>query len=395
VNAGYFWERFQSALDLTHPDALEFAAGVVHTAAHEWGFPYIKLDFLYASALPGLRRDPTRSRAQILRAGLQAIRRAAGEEAFLLGCSCPLGPAIGLVDAMRIGTDTAPSWRPEINPIASLVKSEPDLPATANGNQNILTRAALHRRWWINDPDCLLLRPGTRLTLAEIQSRASLIALSGGSFLLSDHLPGLPPDRLQIAEVLLPPIGLRPQIPDWFDQLTPRRVRLDLQGPVGPWRLIALFNWSDQQVDFNWQDFGLECGLEGYARDFWRAQTYRISADSSWHSLVVPGVRAHGVSLLAVRQADPSRPQYLGSDLHISQGLEVSTWDWDQPSRRLQFEIQRPGRARGQVELALPGAPVQALQDGCPLSWQVAGPGRYLFGIEFERTTRLELTLDA
>jgi alpha-galactosidase len=395
VNAGYFWERFQYALDLTHPNAVEYAAEVVRTAAHDWGFSYIKLDFLYAAALPGRHHDPTRSRAQALRAGLQAIRRAAGDGIFLLGCSCPLGPAIGLVDAMRIGTDTARAWRPKIISMVSLVKSEPDLPATANANQNLLTRASLHRRWWINDPDCLLIRPGTRLTLAEIQSRASLIALSGGSFLLSDHMPGLPAERLRIAEVLLPLIGLRPQVPDWLDQLTPRWMRLDLQGPAGPWRLLALFNWSDrdQDVKFNWQDFGLERGLDSYARDFWRAQTYWISAGASENGLVVPQVPAHGVSLLAVRQADPSRPQYLGSDLHISQGLEVSAWVWDQPSNKVHLEIQRPGRARGQLELALPDPPVQALLDERPLSWEVAGPGRYLFEVDFERTTRLELAL--
>ncbi|HJW89914.1 MAG TPA: alpha-galactosidase [Anaerolineales bacterium] len=396
VNAGYFWDRFQYALDLTHPAALDYAAGVVRTAAHEWGFPYIKLDFLHAAALPGQRHDPTRTRAQVLRAGLQAVRQAAGEEAFLLGCGCPLGPAIGLVDAMRIGTDTARTWRPSFNFREIFLKSEPDLPATLNANQNALSRAAFHRRWWINDPDCLLLHPDTRLTVDEIQARATLIALTGGSFFLSDHLPDLPPERLRIVEVLLPLIGLRPQVPDWFDQLTPRRLQLDLQGPAGPWRLLALFNWSDQAqaLEFYWKDFGLEPGLDYYARDFWRGQTYLLPAGKvGYGPLVIPSTPAHGTTLLAVRQVEPSLPQYLGSDLHISQGLEVSGWDWDQVAGQLRLDIQRPGPAHGLLELALPRPPSWFLQDGRPLSWEIASQGRYLFKVDFEQSTRLELSL--
>ena len=34
----------------------------------------------------------------------------AGDDAFLLGCGCPLGPAVGVVDAMRIGADVTPYW---------------------------------------------------------------------------------------------------------------------------------------------------------------------------------------------------------------------------------------------------------------------------------------------
>ena len=56
--------------------------------------------------------DPARTRAERLRLGLEAIRAGAGDDAFLLGCGCPLGPAIGVVDGMRIGPDVAPWWFP-------------------------------------------------------------------------------------------------------------------------------------------------------------------------------------------------------------------------------------------------------------------------------------------
>ena len=53
VNAGFVWNALDTALDLTVPEALAYACSVVRTASAEWGYPYLKLDFLYAAALKG------------------------------------------------------------------------------------------------------------------------------------------------------------------------------------------------------------------------------------------------------------------------------------------------------------------------------------------------------
>ena len=120
------------------------------------------------------------------------------------------------------------------------------MPCARNSIRNILTRAALHQHWWINDPDCLLIRPDTHLTLAEVQSLASVIALTGGSLLVSDDLPKLPADRLRIAEVLLPVIGERARVIDWFDTEMPELLRLDQLNAAGEWHILANFNWSEK-----------------------------------------------------------------------------------------------------------------------------------------------------
>ena len=249
VNAGFLWNTLATALDITHPDALGYASQVVQRAVHEWGFPYIKLDFLYAGALPGKRYDPTVTRAQALRAGIEALRAAAGEDAFLLGCGSPLGPAIGLVNAMRIGTDTHWTWYPDFDRLQTLVRQEPNLPSVLNSSRNAITRAPLHRRWWINDPDCLLLRENTPLTEAEVRTAATVISMTGGSLLLSDDLPALSPARRQIAERLLPLAGRAAQVLEWFDLQTPSRLRLDLGNAAGDWHLLAYINWDDEPQD--------------------------------------------------------------------------------------------------------------------------------------------------
>jgi alpha-galactosidase len=166
------------------------------------GFDYLKLDFLFMPAMGGRAFDPGRSRAERLRAGLEAIRRGAGDEAFLLGCGCPLGPAVGIVDGMRIGPDVAPSWGVE-QPVV-IPGLEEMLPSTRTALRSVFARQFLHRRLWLNDPDCLMVRRReTSLKGEEAASLATGIALSGGMVVFSDDVPGLEErERAAIAEVV-------------------------------------------------------------------------------------------------------------------------------------------------------------------------------------------------
>jgi alpha-galactosidase len=408
ANAGRLWDAFHTALDLTHPDALAYVTDLIHTTVNEWGFTFLKLDFLYAGALPGRFKDPTKTRAQVLRAGLEAVRAAAGKETYLLGCGCPLGPAIGLVDAMRIGPDVDQHWEPSYKGGMWFFKNEPDMPSARNAIHNSLARAQLQQRWWINDPDCLLLSSRTSsqgppaLTLPEIQSLATVIAMTGGPVLLSDNLPELPPERLRIAEALLPVIGRRPHVLDWFDSPTPTRLQIDLHAAIGSWHLLALFNWEDRPRDLAIRagDFYLDPQVAYIAREFWSGRVLRIPAqgDSSDSAVVLEGVPAHGVVLLAVKPYRAYHPLYLGGDLHISQGLEIKHWKWESSSSsgkggRLSLQLERPGRARGRIELWLPSEPQEARLGGRPVEWQALGEGQYRFEVAFERTGDLELKL--
>ena len=164
-----------------------------HAAIGELGFAYQKLDFLYVAAMQADAHDPARTRAERLRLGLEAIRAGAGEDAFLLGCGCPLGPAIGVVDGMRIGPDVAPWWFPASEP--PIPGIEATLPSTRSAIRSIYARAFMHRRYWLNDPDCLMARSReTRLAPAEVGSLAAAIAVTGGMVLFSDDFGALSED---------------------------------------------------------------------------------------------------------------------------------------------------------------------------------------------------------
>jgi alpha-galactosidase len=388
VNAGFVWNTFTRALDLTNAHAMEYTREVIAEAVNTWGFEYLKLDFLYAAALPGVYQDPTQTRAQVLRRGLEALRAAAGEKAYLLGCGCPLGPALGLFDAMRIGADVAPNWHPRYLNTHFIFKAEPDFPSARNAIHNTITRSALHRRWWINDPDCLLVRPDSLLTVEEVRTLATAIAMSGGSLLLSEDLPGLPEERLKIVKSLLPVIGIRPYVLDWFDRPTPARLQIDLNGPAGGWHLLALFNWQDKPADLTLDpgDFYLDTRQAYLAREFWRGEVSMIDGTGHTWQAVPP----HSCLMLAVRP-QLNLPQYVGSDLHISQGLEVAGWSWEGSSVRL--ELVRPGHSTGAIDLFLPRPPRTARLAGQPNSWQARESQIYRFPVDFKETVILEINI--
>ncbi len=179
---GWMW-----VLDTTRPEVLAHLEAVASGLARR-GFRHLKLDFVYAPALAGRFADPTRTPASRVRTGLEAIRRGAGDAVFLLGYGMPLAPAVGLVDGMRIGPDVAPWWA--LPPDRALVPGHGDCePATRNAFRNTLVRAFMHRRLWVNDPDCVMLRRShTDMSAAAARGWGLAAGISGGMLLLSDAL---------------------------------------------------------------------------------------------------------------------------------------------------------------------------------------------------------------
>ncbi len=137
VSAGVNWGEDVRALDVTRPDVLDWLANLMKQV-RQWGFDYLKLDFLYAGALPGKRhREIPREAAY--RNSLKVMREAMHEDAFFLACGTPIIPSLGLCDALRIGPDVAATW--ESYRDAVLLSN-----FTTPGTKNAI-RTTIHRLW--------------------------------------------------------------------------------------------------------------------------------------------------------------------------------------------------------------------------------------------------------
>ena len=181
------WGGFVHALDTSHPEVQAHLEQLARDLVG-MGFTYLKLDFTYAPGFDGVWCDRSLTPAQRVRAGYDAIRRGAGDDTFLLGCGAPQGACIGVVDGMRIGPDVAPWWspKPELWPYPGY---EGTIPSTANAWRNTLARSFQHRRLWLNDPDCLMLRhTETDLTEEQVRAWALAVGVSGGMAVISDDL---------------------------------------------------------------------------------------------------------------------------------------------------------------------------------------------------------------
>ncbi len=214
--------RFMHVLDTTIPEVQAWLTEVARTIRHDWGYRVLKLDFCYAAALPALRSDPSATRAGALRTGLDAIRAGAGEDAFLLGCGLPLGPAVGVVDGMRIGPDVAPFWSSRF---LRWVTGDQAGTTTEGALRSTLNRAFMHNRLWANDPDCLMVRDDrTRMTIEEIRTQVAIVGLTDGMLVVSDRLDKVPDDRLDLLGVADRLAGGRPRVCDLFDRPFPELV---------------------------------------------------------------------------------------------------------------------------------------------------------------------------
>lgn len=136
VSAGVNWEQPLYALDTSRPEVTEWLAALMKKV-RGWGYDYVKLDFLYAGALPGVRRHGI-GREAAYRQGLAALREALGD-AYFLTCGAPILPSLGLCDGLRIGPDVAGHYEAALD--RDLLRN-----FATPGVRNAL-RTCLHRLW--------------------------------------------------------------------------------------------------------------------------------------------------------------------------------------------------------------------------------------------------------
>jgi alpha-galactosidase len=160
VVAGYNWGTGYYALDVTLPATQEHLVELTQRLVHEWGFRYLKLDFINAAAVPGLRANGA-GREEAYRDALALIRRTAGDDVYLLGSGALLLPSLGILDGLRSGPDVAPMWQNYAS----------DDPSDAMARNAVVN--TLHRLWHAPlaevDPDVVYFR--SRLNLLTEQQQ--------------------------------------------------------------------------------------------------------------------------------------------------------------------------------------------------------------------------------
>ena len=237
----FFVKSFESdeiygwnTLDFSNEKACGYLYELFYKLSHEWGYRYIKIDFMAYGMSAGRYNDANFNALKNYRRAAEIIKSAVTEDTYLLACTSPLLPAIGQFDALRTSMDMFERWG-SLKSVAKQVFLRSYL------NEKIRT-----------DPDCVMLRTAenedgecfrkcTRNS-KEIETYLSFAAVSGGIIMLSDKVILLKDEQLEKFSYLSP-VNQRAGIPvDINENDIPAVIDCGIQGNI---RTVALFNWGD------------------------------------------------------------------------------------------------------------------------------------------------------
>ena len=168
------------ALDIDHPQVIQYLKDVFHLVFEEWKFDFVKLDFLYAGApFP----TETKTRSQKMYQGIRFLRELCGNHP-ILGCGVPTCTTFGLFEYNRIGCDVSLDW----NDVWYMRLFHRERTSTKQSLANTIFRRQFNNRAFLNDPDVFFLRDeNIKLNAKQKDLLATLNALLGGVFLTSDN----------------------------------------------------------------------------------------------------------------------------------------------------------------------------------------------------------------
>jgi len=174
------------------------------------------------------------------------------------------------------------------------------------------------------------------LTLDQARAWASWIAISGQLNLVSEWLPGLPEDRLDIVKRSMPNTGLCGRPIDLFDQPDAPRIWQLTSRPNSPTRrdLVGLFNWdpkSSTTIDCPLAQFNLPAGpnADYVAFDYWNNQFLTV------HGSLHADLPASSCRVIAIRPA-ADHPIVISTSRHITQGvIDLVEESWDANRKQL------------------------------------------------------------
>lgn len=174
------WSGVFYCLDFYNEGVRAYLREVFDTVLNRWGYDMVKLDFLYAAALPP-RRDKTRG--QVMDEFMCFLREICGDK-VILGCGVPLASAFGKVDYCRVGGDVSLKWEDGLLNACGYHERV----STANAISGSVYRRHLNGRAFLNDPDVFILRDGVELTKDQKYTLFMINSVFGGLIFTSDTI---------------------------------------------------------------------------------------------------------------------------------------------------------------------------------------------------------------
>jgi hypothetical protein len=299
-------------LDPTHPRAKEYIVDRVRHAV-ESGFTYLKLDFndTVMTGDNGNWYEKKKTSFQIMREHYQRIRKAAGENTYILACIIePNRAVLGLVDAHRTSHDAHRGGvRSAIN--------------------DVLRSYQLNGRWLAVDNDIYYIAPNAS-EVGNVQGGwnlhrtwLSMMGLSGGAALTSDpwHWDVLKSHRRTV-EIMQPPANLRSEVLDLGTAKDWPRLTSLIKRTWGDSAIALLWNPAEQpqSITLDLAQAGLDPARSYAVWSFWDNK-FLGTAKGTWSTPSLKGWACQHLVFTPIDGTAANAPVLIGSNLHISSSV--------------------------------------------------------------------------
>ena len=312
----------------------------------EYGFDYIKLDGanVQPMAKAGVLADKKMTKAQAMRIGLEKFREGIGDETILLN-ACLFGLSIGIVNAMRIGSDVGARW--DITNLDAHHGEIDNYPGSGDIYHALISTINsffIHKKFWINDPDYLIARQKgshSELTYEEAKSWVSVVGLSNGLIMLSDRMPELKNDRYELLKKVLPHYKRGAEAVGFFEQENPHLFHLKVENGTDKWHVICVINIDipkrERDYVLNFKELGLDNKKQYHLFDFWE-KSYLGSFSKSVN---IWKLKPHHCKVLCLKERK-NTPQVISTDIHITQGgIEIISSAYNKEEKELVIKTNR------------------------------------------------------
>jgi alpha-galactosidase len=350
------WGALTHSFDISNPAVLNHIDSLFKVVCVEWGYQYLKLDFNIEPGSNRFNRSITSFDA--VKDMYKVIRKAVGPEVFIANCAgSPFAPSIGIAQAGRVGPDVNPNWESVID-----------------GCRQSLLHIPFHRRWWVNDPDCLNMRKiGSQLTDDELRTHITANFMGGGYVLFSDSLDRLPEDRRIMLAQALPSYGIAAHPVNYMKSPgigIPNILNLPVEKYGEKYAVTAVFNWEEKAADTELKiaELNLDPNREYHVFDFW-TDTYKGIVQGTY---LLKGQKPHSCELLAIKPVLKNEIQIVSTNLHLLQGTmeitdvkRMNTSPFDNAKAEIWISLKPVSLRNGKIILAAAdGLKIAAVQGG-------------------------------
>jgi hypothetical protein len=347
------WASWGDVLDSSNEEVIDYMKNFVSVLVDDWGYDYLKNDFLQYG-LPEIRnldkillkkgeikdvkkiprKNINITPVEAFKNGVSAVKEAAGDETFIMGCGAPLFYTAGYSHSCRIGGD---------------IQSKLCVSWECGTSKTVRTSAKRYyyngRIMWI-DPDCLVIGDPCRrgsFTYEQAKSRAVLACLFGGMMMTSDRMYTLPPEKIDMLKRVMPPYAKTARPLDLFEKQLPEVWLWEIEKDFGKWHVLSVFNYDTETItrEISYEYLGMDPSKEYILYDFWKGKMPTRSSRYYYRTLmpfaneIFFEIAPMSCFVVAIHEKQP-RPQVISTSRHITQGaMDLEDVKWDEKNLKL------------------------------------------------------------